>query len=175
MAALIEQKDKAVLKAISNMYGDFKNSVVKNQDSIAFENMLEQVKNNKKITLMNASTLYQYVYDCLNTKEESSYSAAKSISPSLNFTDYLESQIILSREWALIKKWLEVNFDTTIYNTGFISVSCKSEEALIEEYENSEQYIIDSLKEVELQENGEAEQKNQEAISHPDYPSEDYS
>lgn len=71
-------------------------------------------------------------------------------------------------------KQLSKKFKKTIKVPYSIVLSEEEEEALIDEYENSEQYIIDHLKKLELQESGKAEQKNQEAITHPDYPK-DYS
>ena len=174
MAGLIKIQDKAVFEAIANMYEDFRTSVVKNQDSIIFENMLRQVRNNKKINLTNAGTLYNYVYKSLDTAEEDTFLAAKSINPTIDPVDFYASQVLIEKEWLVIKEWLEVYFAVTIHSLEFIEISHKTkkeiEDTLIEKYQNSKQWEIDSLKQLELQENEEAQQNNNEAISHPDYP-----
>ena len=46
----------------------------------------------------------------------------------------------------------------------------EKEDALIEKYQNSKEYEEKSLKEAENQADFEAEQNNNEAVSHPDYP-----
>ena len=72
-------------------------------------------------------------------------------------------------------KYLKKQFTHTIEVPYIDTLSEEEEqEALVEAYQNSSEYEEKSLKEAENQADLDAEQNNNEAISHPDYP-EDYS
>ena len=146
MSKLIEIKDKAVIEAIRKMYLDFKNSPIKGV--LPFIDMLRKIFTNKKIDINNAGALYSYVYKAL-------------IIQNLGNKHFLDIQ----REWLIVFEWLKIYFKV---DEGIFTYATEEEveDALLDKYHNSEEY----LQKAEEQSNQEAETRNNESISHPDYP-----
>ncbi len=150
MSKLIYIKDKAVIEAIKNMYLDFKNSPIKG--NAPFVDMLRKISTNNKIDINNAGALYSYVDKALRTQKNCLLLSNQ------NFID-------MQKECLMIMEWLEIYFkvdgDDFYYKTEE-----EIEDALLDKYHNSEEY----LQKVEEQSEQDAETRNNEAISHPDYP-----
>ena len=137
--------DEAVNQAIQDMYLDFKDLHIK--DTTFFNKVLKQVSVNKKINLKNAEMIYSYVSFSLHTSSDFFFSKNQNL-------------VDIYKGWLVILGWLEIYFKIEEDEFMF-STEEEIEDALIEQYQDSEQYEIDSLKDYE--------DKEDTYASDPDY------